>query len=99
MDHVHPRELLSVEGSMNGLKEWASEGESKSESRRDGEDTSLSNRAYDGMPWEDVDYIKPGGTAGDYTLVPAQIVGRECFLYVLSQDRNSQAQHRKRNEL
>lgn len=28
-ESVHYRELPQVEGSMNGLKEWASEGESK----------------------------------------------------------------------
>lgn len=41
-----------VEDGRNSLREWTSEGESKAAlaaSKQDGEDTSLTNRAYDSM--------------------------------------------------
>ena len=45
-----------------------------------GEDTSLTNQAYDSMHWADVIYIKQGGTAGNISPVPAE-TGTGVFLF------------------
>ncbi len=78
MKSAYHREPLLVEGGMSTLKEWASEGESKTV---DETERTLRYQIKHMIVCDErmCICIKPGGTAGDNTLVPA-IDGTGVFL-------------------
>lgn len=96
MKSVHHREPQLVEGGMSSLKEWASEGESKivDETER------ILRYQTEHMIVCDERMricIKPGGTAGDDTLVPA-IWDRSFFVRAMSQARLFQSRPSKEGQ-